>query len=540
MTRRRGLVRRAVELSRDGAQSAFGTGLVGPMSPRRVVRVGRAISRYGLTLATAAEMSAIRYPHRTAIVDERGSVTYAELSRRGAALADALHYHGLLRQGERLGILCRNHRDFVVASVAGGRLGADLVFLSTDLAAPALAGVLQREQVTIVLHDDELAGVVDGAGFAGRRVVAGSDVDSSVRGPAPPAPRPTRPGRLVVLTSGTTGTPKGAPRESAQLRMGLPVTTLLAALRLRSGEPMVIQPPLVHGFGLGFLAAALTLGCPAILRGRYEPQTALAMVEEHRASVLVCVPIILHRIMQLSSTIRAAHETSSLRAIVSGAAPLRVDLSRQVMAEFGDILFDLYGTTEAGWATLATPDDLRRAPGTVGRPAHGVAVAVLDDDGAPLEPRRVGHVYVGSRLVFHGYTGGGGRTVVGGLMSTGDLGRLDPDGRLFVLGRADDMIVSGGENVHPREVEDLLAGHPAVADVTVFGTPDPEFGQRLAAKVVRAAGAAVSSADLAAYVGRTLGRNKVPRDVEFVTALERTGSGKVRRLREKSGCATPP
>ena len=290
--------------------------------------------------------------------------------------------------------------------------------------------------------------------------------------------------------------------------MGLPVTSLLAGLRLRSGEPMLIQPPLFHGFGLGFLAAALTLGCPAILRRRCGPREALDLVQRHSATVLAGVPVLLHRMMALPAADRAACDTSSLRVIVSGAAPLRPDLAQAVMSEFGDILFDLYGTTEAGWATLATPADLQAARGTVGRPAHGVVVDVLDGNGSSVPPDRVGEIYVGSGLAFHGYSGGGSRRTVRNLMSTGDMGYLDRNGRLFVVGRVDDMIVSGGENVYPQEVEDLLAAHPAVADVGVRGCR--RRVRRTASRPGRREGYRHRE-QLRRYVSDALGRHKVPR-----------------------------
>jgi acyl-CoA synthetase (AMP-forming)/AMP-acid ligase II len=439
-----------------------------------------------------------------------------------------LYARGLLREGDRLAILCRNHRDFVVAAVAGSRLGADLVFLSTDLGASALAGVLDREAVTVVVHDDEFTGALQRSGFAGPRLPA-AELEAHADAGAASAPLPDQRGRLVVLTSGTTGTPKGASRDVARLRMGLPVTSLLAGLRLRSGEPMVIQPPLFHGFGLAFLAAAITLGCPAILHRRCGPLEVLDLVQQHSATVLVGVPILLHRIMALPSAERTARDTRSLRVIVSGAAPLRSELAAAVMNEFGEILFDLYGTTEAGWATIATPADIRAAPGTVGRPANGVVVAALDSAGSAVPRGQVGEIYVGSGLAFQGYSGGGSRRTVRNLMSTGDLGYLDAAGRLFVVGRTDDMIVSGGENVYPREVEELLASHPAVADVSVVGVADDEFGRRLAATVVVAG--TVSADELRRYVANTLGRHKVPRDVEFVDDMDRTSTGKARRLR---------
>jgi acyl-CoA synthetase (AMP-forming)/AMP-acid ligase II len=528
LTRR---IRGAVDIARDGVAATVGTGLLTPVSPQQAVRSWRAVSRFGLTLASAAELAGIRWPERAAILDERGRLTYAELNAAATAMANGLHRLGALRQHDRLGILCRNHRDFVLAAVAGARLGADLVFLSTDLGAAALAGVLEREAVTAVVHDPEFRPVLDGSGFTGWRIV-GTELHAIMTSDAPPAPIPPERGRLVVLTSGTTGVPKGAPRDVAHLRMGLPVTSLLAGLRLRSGEPMLIQPPLFHGFGLGFLAAALTLGCPAILRRRCGPREAVDLVQRHSATVLVGVPVLLHRMMALPAADRAACDTSSLRVIVSGAAPLRPDLAQAVMSEFGDILFDLYGTTEAGWATLATPADLRAARGTVGRPAHGVVVDVLDRNGSSVPPDRVGEVYVGSGLAFHGYSGGGGRRTVRNLMSTGDMGYLDRNGRLFVVGRVDDMIVSGGENVYPQEVEDLLAAHPAVADVSVFAVADDEFGERLAARVV--AKGTVAAEQLRRYVSDALGRHKVPRDVVFVGELERTSTGKARRPRQQT------
>jgi acyl-CoA synthetase (AMP-forming)/AMP-acid ligase II len=522
-------IRAVVGIARDGARATLGTGLVSPISPARMIRTWRAVSRFGLTLATAAEYSAIRHPGRTAIVDEAGSLTYAELTDAAAAAAAMLYERGL-GEGDRLGILSRNHRGFVLAAIAGSRLGSDLVLLSTDLSASAIAGILDREAVTAVVHDQEFAGLLERTGFAGLRVTD-KVLETASTGRAA-APVPSRPGRLVVLTSGTMGVPKGAPRDVAQLRMGLPVTSLLAGLRLRSGEPMVIQPPLFHGFGLGFLAAALALGCPAILHRRWGPSEALDLVQQHSATVLACVPVLLHRMMALPAAEWAARDTTSLRVVVSGAAPLRPALAREVMAEFGDVLFDLYGTTEAGWATLATPADLLSAPGTVGRPAHGVAVDVLDGNGSPMPPGEVGEIYIGSGLNFQGYSGGGTRRTVRNLMSTGDLGYLDDEGRVFVVGRTDDMIVSGGENVYPQEVEELLAGHPAVADVTVFGVADDEFGQRLAAQVIAAS--SVTADKLRRHVSQALGRHKVPRDIEFVDELDRTSTGKVRRGERRS------
>jgi fatty-acyl-CoA synthase len=252
--------------------------------------------------------------------------------------------------------------------------------------------------------------------------------------------------------------------------------------------------------------------------------------------VLVIVPVMLRRIFDLSDAVRARYDTSSLRVIASSGSALGAPLARETLSAFGAILYNVYGSTEVAVATIATPADLTAEPSTAGRAALGTTVRILGTDGAPVPVGETGRIFVGSGLRFEGYTGGGGKEVIGGLLSIGDLGHLDGAGLLFVEGRDDEMIVSGGENVFPSEVEDLLAGHPAVSDVAVVGVADDEFGQRLRAVVVRAAGAKLSAAEVRSYVRDHLARYKVPRDVVFVDELPRNATGKVLRseLRDPS------
>jgi acyl-CoA synthetase (AMP-forming)/AMP-acid ligase II len=215
--------------------------------------------------------------------------------------------------------------------------------------------------------------------------------------------------------------------------------------------------------------------------------------------------------------------------VISGAAPLPPELATALLDEFGDVLYNGYASTEVGAGTLATPADLRAAPGTVGRPASGVTVRILDEEGVELPAGTTGRIFVRGPLMFDGYTGGGGKQMIDGLMSSGDVGHFDADGRLFIDGRDDDMIVSGGENVFPQEVEELLGAHEAVADAAVFGVPDPEFGQRLAAMVVPRPGVSVADDQLKDYVRAHLARYKVPREIELVAELPRTSTGKLQR-----------
>ncbi|HXS44647.1 MAG TPA: AMP-binding protein, partial [Solirubrobacteraceae bacterium] len=222
------------------------------------------------------------------------------------------------------------------------------------------------------------------------------------------------------------------------------------------------------------------------------------------------------------------YDLSKLRIIAASGSALPGELATKVMDAFGDVLYNLYCSTEGAWATIATPADLRAAPGTAGRPPRGTVVRIVDDEGRDVPPGATGRIFVGNELAFDGYTGGGGKQVLEGLLCSGDVGHLDEAGRLFIDGRDDEMIVSGGENVFPREVEDLLARHDAVEDVAVVGVEDDEFGQRLKAFVVTVRGGAAPGEDeLKDYVKANLARYKVPREVVFLDELPRNATGKV-------------
>jgi fatty-acyl-CoA synthase len=300
---------------------------------------------------------------------------------------------------------------------------------------------------------------------------------------------------------------------------------------LRSGEPMFVAPPFFHGFGFAYLALGLFLGSPVVTRRRFDAEATLTAIDRHRVRSLVAVPVMLQRIMDLPPESRRRHAASSLRAVICGAGALTGELSSAFMDAFGDVVYNLYGSTETGFGAIADPSDLRAAPGTVGRPPLGATVKILDDDGREAPTGHTGRIFVGGDLVFEGYSEGGSKDTVDGLMSTGDLGHQDREGRLFIDGREDEMIVSGGENVFPQEVEEVLAGHGDVADVAVLGVTDEEFGQALKAWVVRQPGRDPSVEALRAHVKANLARYKVPREIAFVSELPRNPTGKVVRSR---------
>jgi acyl-CoA synthetase (AMP-forming)/AMP-acid ligase II len=524
-------------------KTILATGLARPVRPDRLARAARAQRRYGVGPAFLAAAAAELHPDRTAIIDELGEITFSELDARARALAGALHAKTELEPGQRVAIMCRNHRGFVEAAAAAGRLGCDLVPLNSDFAGPQLADVLAREGAVAAFYDEEFEPVFEAAAFEGTRIVGWHEgdqtrltIDSLIALGLPDAPPSPSPGRIVMLTSGTTGTPKGAHRTiGARAVVPLAAAAFLDLARIkptpRSGEPFEVPPPLFHLYGQIGLFLAFVMGSPLVVRRRFDPEATLASIERNRTGALLAVPTMLKRIMDLPPETRSRYDHSSLRFAISGAAPLAPELALAFMDEFGDILFNGYATTEVGTGTIATPADLRNAPGTVGKPAAGVKIRILGDDGAPLPAGETGRIFVGSPLVFDGYSGGGGKEVIDGLMSSGDVGHFDAEGRLFIDGRDDDMIVSGGENVFPQEVEELLAGHEAVADAAVFGVPDPDFGQRLTALVVLRDGASAGEDELREYVRQRLARYKVPREIGFVAELPRTSTGKLQRRR---------
>ncbi|WP_328601146.1 AMP-binding protein [Actinomadura physcomitrii] len=522
-------VRSAASLGVRAARALRDAGILHPVRPDRAARLPLPYLRFGPVPATVGAISALRFPGRTALIDERGALTYAELEERAAALATALKE----RAGDgRIGVLCRNHRGFVEAVLAASRLGTDVVLLNTDFSATQLGQVVEREGVGLLVHDGEFGAAVDGSGFAGDRVLAwtdggaGESIDALVAATEAEPLNPDRSSNVIVMTSGTTGTPKGARHDLSVASLLPAALSHLMRVPVRSGAPIVVAPPLFHVLGFAYTSVGLGMGMPLILFRRFDPDQVLAAIRDCEAEALVTVPVMLQRILDAARD--EPRPAPSLRAVVCGGSALHPHLSEAFMDAFGDVLINVYGATETGWATIATPQDLRAAPGTVGRPSFRLTIKILDEDGAEVPAGETGEIYTGGGLRFAGYTGGGGKKVRDGLTGTGDLGHFDAEGRLFIDGRADDMIVSGGENVFPGEVENLLGEHPGVAEVAVKGVEDEAFGQRLAAYVVRKAGARVTEDDLKAHVKKHLARYKVPREVHFVDELPRTSTGKVR------------
>jgi acyl-CoA synthetase (AMP-forming)/AMP-acid ligase II len=509
-------------------------GIIRPQRPDRLAGAASALLRWGATPAAGYKAAASRYPDYLALIDEAGVLSFEEVHERSNAIAHALALDGV-RPGDRIAIMCRNHRGWVEAYVAANKLGAHALFLNTAFSGPQLADVAEREDPKALIHDEEFADVLQAAGQGRRRYLAWHDAGGDRADPtldelrangdtSDLAPPPEQ-GKALILTSGTTGAPKGASRRQPQSLD--PVAALLERIPLKSRGRTMIAAPLFHAWGFTHFTLAMALATTVVLRRKFDPEATLAVTAQHACTSLVVVPVMIQRILELDEAVLRRYDLSRLRAVPVSGSALPPAVSERWMDLFGDNLYNLYGSTETAWATIATPEDLRAAPGTAGRPPRGTTVRLYDDDALEVEPGATGRIFVGNDLAFEGYTGGGGKDIIDGLLSSGDVGHFDADGRLFIDGRDDDMIVSGGENVFPAEVEDLLAGHEAIAEAAVFGVEDETFGQRLKAVVVTRPGRDVAPDDVKAYVKSNLAAYKVPRDVEFVDELPRTSTGKV-------------
>ncbi|MGY0501063.1 acyl-CoA synthetase [Nocardia sp. FBN12] len=512
-------------------------GVSDPKTPLETLRTMKESKIYG-PQATLVRHSARVAPDQVALVDERGELTYRELDQQSTAIARGLRETGI-GEGTVIAVLARDHRGLIMSMIAAGKLGARIALMNTGFAKPQFAEVCARENVRAVLHDSEFLGLLDALPAdlpryltwvdEGTALPAGATTfdDLIANNSTEDLPAPSKPGGFIILTSGTTGLPKGAPRTKVT-----PMATAQFVDRVpfpKRGTAMIVSP-IFHSTGLGTWLVNTILSNKIVMRRRFDAEATLAAIAEHKVEMLVCVPTMLHRMTELPANVRAKYDLSSLKVILFAGSALTPELCIKATEAFGPVLYNLYGSTEVAIATIANPAELAEAPGTVGRSPITCEVRLYDDqDQLVKTPGARGRIFVRSGAPFEGYTDGRHKQIIDGFMSSGDMGHFTDSGLLMVDGRDDDMIVSGGENVYPQEVENLLVERPEVFDVAVIGVDDPEFGKRLRAFVVLEEGHTVEAAELQAHVKANLARFKVPREVIFLEELPRNATGKIVR-----------
>lgn len=535
-----GSVRKKVQLAAESGRALkrlVDTGIIDFGDLKGSVRTAKLSRVYG-PQATMTIQGGRKYASLPAIVDERGTLTYKQVDDQSWALAHGLRGLGV-SAGSVVGVLCRDHRGLVITMAACGKLGARMVLMNTGFAKPQFAEVCRRENVAVVLHDSEFLGLLDALPADMPRVLTWVDDGTEMPAGLPtlddiiatnssePLPPPDKPGGSVILTSGTTGLPKGAPRDSVS---PLATAQIIDRIPFPHQGTMVIVSPIFHSTGWATYTVGAAFGNKVVTARRFKAEATLDLIATHKADMLVAVPTMLHRMVELGPEIIAKYDTSSLKVILIAGSALSPELSNRVQDTFGDVLYNMYGSTECAIASVATPAELRAAPGTAGRAPVTCEVVLYDEnDQRIVGNNRRGRIFVRNGAPFSGYTDGRHKQIIDGYMSSGDMGHFTDDGLLFVDGRDDDMIVSGGENVFPQEVEYLLEARPDVAEVAVVGVDDVEFGKRLRAFIVSEPGAARDAAEIKQHVKDNLARHKVPRDVVFVDELPRNATGKLLR-----------
>ncbi|MEA2373889.1 MAG: hypothetical protein QOD53_352, partial [Thermoleophilaceae bacterium] len=507
------------------AKTFYGAGMISPERPDRLLGMLGAIRRWGNTPAAGYAAWAVRNPDDDAIIDELGRLTFAEVHDRTNRLANSLSDAGIL-EGDSVGLMCRNHRGFIEATVALAKLGCNVLYLNTAFAGPQLVEVVKREKPTAIIFDEEFTELLEDAARRRKRFIAWHEGDTDDPtldqmiedgDPEEPVP-PEQEYRATILTSGTTGTPKGASR--SQPTSVLPAAAMLDRIPLKAREKTLIAAPLFHSWGFTHFTFGMLLASTIVLQRKFDPEQTLAGIAQHQVQSCPMVPVMVQRIMDLPEETRQKYDTSSLTTVPLSGSALPGELAINFMDEFGDVICNLYGSTEVAWAAIATPQDLRAAPGTAGKPPIGTIVRIYDENKREVQQGEVGRIFVGNEMLFEGYTGGGTKDVIDGLMSTGDMGYLDDEGRLFVTGRDDEMIVSGGENVFPQEVEDVISKMNGVSDVAIIGVDDEKFGQRLKAFVVTKGSGGPSEDEIKNKVKSDLARHLVVGEVLLDVGLE--------------------
>lgn len=529
------------------ARKMFEAGALKIEPPQNVAAMFADIRRWG-EFGMIPALNARRRPNATAIIDDDGEITFSELDDAANAVANGLVAKGV-RGGDGVALLIRNHRWFLIALYGAAKVGARLILLNSEFSGPQIKEVSEREGAKLIIFDDEYTRAVAAADPELGRLRAlptnpdndepseSSDetlADVIKRSKSTPPPKATAHSKIIILTSGTTGTPKGANRSTPPSLA--PIGGILSHVPFKAGEVTSLPAPMFHALGFLHATIAMMLGCTLVLRRRFKPATVLADIEKHKVTAVVVVPVMLSRILDHLDGMDTKPNLSSLRIVFVSGSQLGAELAQRALKDLGPVVYNLYGSTEIAFATIARPQDLSINPATVGPVVKGVKVKILDDNGNEVPQGEVGRIFVGNTFPFEGYTGGGHKQIVDGLMSSGDVGYFDEHNLLYVSGRDDEMIVSGGENVFPAEIEDLVSGHPEVIEATALGVEDKEWGHRLRCFVVKAEGASIDEDAIKTYVRENLARYKVPREVIFLDELPRNPTGKVlkRELREMS------
>jgi fatty-acyl-CoA synthase len=483
-----------------------------------LVRLLEAVLTTGVNLMAMLRLAAKLHPRRVAVIDENERLTYPELWQQAETVAIALHTDHGVQPRQKIAIICRSHTAAIKAIFAFSQLGTHVFLVNPEMSADQLLALHERLRFDFYVYDEQGAQVFAKLSLGNKALPAYHPTDNSIdrmsRSPRPKSVRlkKVKTGNLVVMTGGTTGHPKAASRKPSILNFLPPFIALLTQVHLDRYRSVYIATPIYHGFGLAAMILGVLLGAEMYFTNRFDAARACSLIASNKIQAVTLVPLMLQRMLR-----QDADSLASLQCIITGGALLSPALASEALERLGPILFNLYGTSEAGFCIMATPKLLTRKPQSIGKPVQGVRARIVNDANQEVVIRAIGRLCIRSTW----------STSKESWTETGDLAYRDSEGDIFLCGRVDDMIVSGGENVYPIELENVLLQHPEVDSAAVVGIADSEFGQRLKAVVVAKRGALLDEAILRAWLQTRIARYQMPAVIEFRDELPHTSLGKV-------------
>ena len=493
------------------------------LSPRALFRLAAAIYTNGINLMTLLHFSAKTYGDRVALVDEQDTLTYSELFVRSEELSRSLRESYQLGSGKKVGLICRNHASLIKTIFAVSATGADLYLLNAEMSQIQLNGILEQQHFDLLVIDEERSHPSEREQCTQTQAILLSyhHTHPAINNLTPMTysgkrKRRNSTGELVLLTGGTTGQAKEAVHKPSLFNYLDPFYNFLIRLKILNYDTAYIATPIYHGYGVAVLLLFSALGKKVIVRRAFNAEMACGLIRLHQVEVITVVPLMLHRMLRTNVS-----DLKSLTCIASGGAELSPRLTEETLSQLGEVLYNLYGTSEAGLNMIATPQDLAYSAYTIGRKIKGVDVRILDEHKNEVKFGKIGQFCIKNRWSM--------RSGTELWIETGDLGYQDEKGYYYLRGRADSMIVSGGENVYPLEVEQVLLTHPQVEDGGVIGVSDEHFGMRLKAFVLLKPDADTKTEELLDWLRPRLARFQLPKEIVLMKDLPYTPLGKLNK-----------
>lgn len=486
---------------------------IGLITPIGLARLLSSFAVEGTNLAALLRFAARKYADKIAVTDDRETISYRDLYFQTQNLAAHLQEKFGVKAGDKIAFLCRSSADFVRAVCAASRIGGRVFLLNPEMTDEQFAVLSEKHKFDFLFYDAEVEKIIGETWNNKSLKTRGEEKLSAIR--SEQKIKLAFSGEIIVLTGGTTGTPKTARRKPSVFNFLNPFFALLTQLDLDDHQTVYIATPAYHGFGIAAIIIGIILGETMFLLPRFDAAKGCELIEKHKIEVVTVVPLMLQRMIDADPA-----KLDSLKCIISGGAAIDPVLVEETLERFGDKLFNLYGTSEAGFSVIAKPEDLRSAPETIGREIAGVKLRIFDENEREVSSGKVGKICIKSAWSVASEKS---------FIETGDLGLRDESGLLFLRGRNDEMIVSGGENVYPIELENILVKHPAIRQIAVIGVPDKDFGQRLKAFVVLKNNTEITETEIKNWLETRIARFQMPREIKFLEELPTTAIGKINK-----------